>query len=289
MATAALVLTGLTRPVAQFQARSALSGAGFTTSESERLVNHPVRRRIIMLLMVTGSAGLPLVTALIFLIVVNASGGGLTWWSGGGLIVGLVAIYYGAQSVWIERWMSRLIERMLQRYTDLDTRDYAGLLRLRGDYTVSEMAVEEGDWLAGRALMDAGLTREGLLVLGIVRNDGAFIGAPRGDTVINEGNTLLIYGRDSAIKSLDDRRAGLGGQLQHLDAVAQAQQAREEELAADLEQKEAEEEAAAEEAAAEEEAGEGAPRASEEEEDVEERRARRADLMAMVGGRGEEG
>jgi len=46
VATVAFTLTGLSRDVARFQARSALSGTGFTTSEAEAVVGHPVRRRI---------------------------------------------------------------------------------------------------------------------------------------------------------------------------------------------------------------------------------------------------
>jgi len=53
----ALEMTGLSRDVAAFQAQSAFSGVGFTTSESEYVVSHPVRRRIIRILMLLGSAG----------------------------------------------------------------------------------------------------------------------------------------------------------------------------------------------------------------------------------------
>jgi len=45
VATVALTMTGLSRQVARFQARSALTGTGFTTSEAETVVNHPVRRQ----------------------------------------------------------------------------------------------------------------------------------------------------------------------------------------------------------------------------------------------------
>jgi hypothetical protein len=62
-ATAALMLTGLSREVSRFQARSALTVAGFTTSESEAVVQHPVRRRIAMTLMLLGNAGLVTVMA----------------------------------------------------------------------------------------------------------------------------------------------------------------------------------------------------------------------------------
>ena len=58
VATVALTATGLSRETAKFQARSALTGAGFTTTESESVVRHPVRRRIVMWLMLAGSAGI---------------------------------------------------------------------------------------------------------------------------------------------------------------------------------------------------------------------------------------
>ena len=54
----ALRLTGMSSDAARFQARSALTGAGFTTVESEQVLGHPVRRRIISLLMVLGNIGL---------------------------------------------------------------------------------------------------------------------------------------------------------------------------------------------------------------------------------------
>ena len=66
IATIALTMTGVSRQSARFQARSALTGAGFTTSESESMVNHPVRRRIIMWLMLTGNAGIVSVVGLLF-------------------------------------------------------------------------------------------------------------------------------------------------------------------------------------------------------------------------------
>jgi hypothetical protein len=58
VATVALARTGLSREAARFQARSSFTGVGFTTSESERIVRHPVRRRIVLFLMLLGNAGL---------------------------------------------------------------------------------------------------------------------------------------------------------------------------------------------------------------------------------------
>jgi Trk-type K+ transport system membrane component len=58
VATVALTHNGLSKEVSRFQARSAFSGVGYTTREAEQLVNHPVRHRLLLLLMLMGNAGI---------------------------------------------------------------------------------------------------------------------------------------------------------------------------------------------------------------------------------------
>jgi hypothetical protein len=59
-----------------------------------------------------------------------------------------------------------------------------------------------------------------VLVLGISRKDGRFLGAPKGDAVVEPSDTLTLYGKVGDIANLDRRRKGLGGNLQHAEAVA---------------------------------------------------------------------
>ncbi len=234
VATVALTLTGMSQPAARFQARSALTGAGFTTSESERVVNHPVRRRVIMWLMLLGNTGLVLGASLMVLLLSGGEGGLASRWQPLVLLLGgLVALYAAARSQWVEQWMARWIERMLSRHTDIGQRDYANLLRLGGDYRVVELRVDASDWLAGRRLDQLQLAQEGVLVLGITREDGAYRGAPRADDRIEAGDTLLLYGREDSLSDLDARRAGVGGQLRHAEAVARQERVAEQEAARD--------------------------------------------------------
>ncbi len=58
VATVALTMTGMSLEHARFQARSALTGTGFTTSEAEAVVGHPARRRIVMALCSSAVQGL---------------------------------------------------------------------------------------------------------------------------------------------------------------------------------------------------------------------------------------
>jgi hypothetical protein len=51
VATVALTLTGLSEEAATLQARSTFTGIGFTTREAEYVVDHPVRRRIVVTFM----------------------------------------------------------------------------------------------------------------------------------------------------------------------------------------------------------------------------------------------
>lgn len=54
----ALKITGMDIDNARFQALSALTGTGFTTSQSEQILRNKHRKRIIMTLMVLGHIGL---------------------------------------------------------------------------------------------------------------------------------------------------------------------------------------------------------------------------------------
>ena len=53
--TIALMMTGMDRKKASFQALSAFTRAGFTTREAEAVVNNPQRRRIITWLIILGN------------------------------------------------------------------------------------------------------------------------------------------------------------------------------------------------------------------------------------------
>lgn len=225
VATVALTHTGLSRESARFQARSAFSGVGFTTSEAERVVQHPVRRRILMLLMLLGNAGIVTAVASLMLTFVNTGGPGDWLPRILLLIAGLALLWMLATSRWVDQHLSRVISRALRRWTNLDVRDYAHLFRLVGEYGVTEIQVKSGDWMAGKPLSQLNLPDEGILVLGIQRADGTYTGAPTGRTPVHPDDTLILYGRSSLLAELDTRRAGLAGELAHHEAVAKQRSA----------------------------------------------------------------
>jgi K+/H+ antiporter YhaU regulatory subunit KhtT len=233
IATVALAQTGLSRESARFQARSAFTGVGFTTNESEKVVNHPVRRKILLLLMLLGNAGIvTAITSLILSFVGDGERSAMTWRILL-LVAGLVLLWALASSQWIDQHLSRLIGWALNRYTKLEVRDFAKLLRLTGDYAINELQVQRGDWMADRSLQELRLRAEGVAVLGITRRDGAYIGAPDGTTILYPDDTLILYGRGKAIAKLDKRRKGAGGEEEHDQAIAEQEAVAKEEKASD--------------------------------------------------------
>ena len=215
VATIALTVTGLSRQSARFQARSALTGVGFTTSESEAVVNHPVRRRIVLNLMLVGSLGLATVIAGMLAGFMGADNASQAVRRIVLLILGLAAVYALSLNSAIDRRLSQIGVKLLNRYTDLDVHDYVRLLHLSGEYSVKEMATEEGDWIANRPLGELRLRDEGILVLGVVRRDGTYIGIPGKETVIEPGDTAILYGRDDVFSDLAGRPTGAEGDRAH--------------------------------------------------------------------------
>jgi MFS family permease len=223
IATVALTLTGLSRESAKFQARSAFTGVGFTTTEAEKAVNHPLRRRILMLLMLLGNAGIVTAMSSLILTFVNADSPTNWFWRLFWLVLGLGVIWFLATSTWLDQHLSPLISWLLKRWTTIDTRDYARILHLSGDYGVIELEVEPQDWLAHKTLRQLELSDEGVLVLGVQRQEGEYIGTPTGQTVVKPGDTLILYGRSPVLADIDQRDDTGESEEAHSRVVAEQQ------------------------------------------------------------------
>ncbi|MCB0064384.1 MAG: TrkA C-terminal domain-containing protein [Caldilineaceae bacterium] len=224
VATIALAHTGLSRESARFQARSAFTGTGFATHEAEKVVNHPVRRRIILLLMLLGNAGIVSAASTLILTFVTLNQGVHLALKVVLLMTGLTSLWMLGNSEWADRQLSKVVSRALQHFTDIDVRDYASLMHFSDDYRIVEIQINPGDWLADRHLRELRLRNEGVVVLGIVRRDGTYIGAPVGQTKLLAHDTLIAYGRINILESLDRRRQGLPGFLEHQNAVVEQRQ-----------------------------------------------------------------
>jgi NhaP-type Na+/H+ and K+/H+ antiporter len=215
VATVALRTTGLSTEVARFQARSAFTGVGFTTVESEDILAHPAQG-----LMVLSSAGLAGTLASLLQSFTGTTGYRQPAGRIVVLVVGLFALWRLASSSWVDTRLSRAIELVLRRWTALEARDYVRLLQIGGSYSIDEIDVDDDDWVEGRPLRDLRLNREGVVVLGVRRADGRDVGVPSGATTIQAGDTVIVYGEVGQLDEFRDRKEGVSGDEAHERASA---------------------------------------------------------------------
>ena len=204
VATVILVASGMSGESARFQARSAFTGAGFTTNESEAVVAHPLRRRVVMTLMLLGNAG-----------IVAAASGLILGFRGGAtgdgilrvllLLTGVIALVFASRNARVDRRLTAWIGAALRRWTDLPEKDSSALLELPEDRVVAELAIREGDWLAGRPLAELDLRHEGARILGVQRVGGTYDDALDGRSTAAPGDVLILYARRTVVADLDRR------------------------------------------------------------------------------------
>jgi Trk K+ transport system NAD-binding subunit len=219
----ALVMTGLSPQVARFQSRSAFFGVGFTTPEADKVMTNPVRRELVLTLMLLGNAGIITTVSTVVVSLVDADGDagllGQVWFRMLFLAGGVGCLWVLTFSNWLDRYLSPPVAWALRRWTRLDAVDYSELLHLAHDYAVTEFPVMEGGWMAGQALAEMRLGDEGVMILGIQRADGSYVGAPKGTVGVEPGDRVVAYGVLEKLKELETRPTGAGGASAHVAAV----------------------------------------------------------------------
>jgi hypothetical protein len=194
----ALMMTGISWDTASFQAYSAFFGVGFTTKETELVVNHPVRRRIIRDLILAGNVGLTSALATLIVTLLQSSSGGNTMLMLGWLIGGLIVMLFISRLAWFQK----VLDHIIQRTGVVRALDYELLLRIQHGYVVSEIEVPPGTYLAGRTLRDSRPWDRGVVILAIKRDGHTHSGIPARDDLIQAGDVLTAYGKESALQAM---------------------------------------------------------------------------------------
>lgn len=200
----ALELTGLSSEISSFQAQSAFSGVGFTTVESEAIVTHPVRRRIIRILILLGSAGVTTSMATLVLAFMGQTGKDIIS-RGALLFAGILCIFLFARSKHIYRLMKLIIIKALRKWTTLRIYDYEQLFGLGEGYAIAKITVKKDNPFREKPIKDLKPQLEDALILAIYRKIGGkmqFIGAPHGDVMLNVGDELICYAKEEIVNRI---------------------------------------------------------------------------------------
>lgn len=203
VAAVAMRITGLPDNSARFQALSAFTGTGFTTNETEMVVNYPIRRRIVSLLMIIGNMGLVTVFATLVVSLVRTDGdvsaifAQLAW-----LLGGLALLWFLMLSGTADRIMCSLISNVLESTTFLGKRRFHRLVQVGNGYSICEHPVRPdatGEYGSSLASTLANLDLE---LLAVRCASGTLFVGVTGKVQIESGDALVVFGPDAGHEAL---------------------------------------------------------------------------------------
>ncbi len=193
IASVALSLTGLDPKRAFFQALSAFTGTGFTTRDSELVVEHDIRRNIIVMLMILGNAGL--VSVITTLMISFMRTGAKPFIANIGIILLIILIFMRvSQDKGITRKFTKKIQEKLIKSAPFKKRLVEEVLCLAEGYGVAEVTLMEACPDIGKLLSESSFRRMDILVLAIERNSKV-IPAPHASDRLFLNDILICYGK----------------------------------------------------------------------------------------------
>lgn len=202
VASVAMRLTGLPDSVARFQCVSALTGTGFTTRESEMIVNYPIRRRILTTLMIFGNLGLVSVAATFIVAFVasdNTANAMLTQALAIAVAIGAIVIIMTNRT--LDHILCRAVSRVLKSATSLGRRRFNRLLTLENGYSVTEH-IYAGD--PANTVEDLLLDDYPLTLLMVRTGDARDARQAVPSLRLDPGDLLVCYGSDEAHDAFED-------------------------------------------------------------------------------------
>jgi amino acid transporter len=184
--------TGMERRKARFQALSAITGTGFTTTEAESVVNHPKRRSIATWLIFLGTTGLIAIIIAIMLFVryavaVPSSPYIII------MVITIVAIVVLIKSGAVNRLTNGIV-RLIRKRNPSSYLPAEEIVHQVGSYGVARLVVSGATIETTPNLGNTGLGERGVTILAIERMDTA-IPFPREDERLVAGDYLLCYGK----------------------------------------------------------------------------------------------
>jgi len=196
----ALQLTGIEADVARFQALSAFTGTGFTTTEAERVVRHRTRRRIVTILIILGNAGL--VTIIATLVATFTQVTGYSWFFIRLAII-VVSIFILYRLIVTSRFGNRilvLVRKPLLKRILREAPAVEEVYHIGKDWGINLVMIKEKSKNIGRSLADI-IAEEDIEILAVDRAD-EFLPRPDTRETILEGDRLLVYASRESVKRL---------------------------------------------------------------------------------------
>jgi len=196
-----LKLTGLELSKARFQVISILTHTGFTTRESELIVQHPTRRKIASALMIVSYVAQITLITLLFNVLTQATKNILS--TAIALSVMALFVIVVTQSKYLSERFDRVTEKLLKsriKKAGANGR-IEQVLNLSPEFSIYEMVVDTDSFICDKTLRDLKLKEHFIQILKIDRGS-EMIDFPQADTRVLAGDRMIVYGKIDALTKM---------------------------------------------------------------------------------------
>ncbi|MCM3684300.1 TrkA C-terminal domain-containing protein [Mesobacillus subterraneus] len=192
--TSIFVATGLDKKIAKFQVISMLTGTGFTTGESELIIDHPVRRRLGAFLILFGAFSLAvIISAISQLLSDNFFALEIAYIAGG-----LVVLLFLLRAPFTQNFMSKKMKSEMEENYELADLPIRDVLLMDDEDEVREVSIVEDSPFSGKTF-DEIIAREDDLMLLFIKRGDINIRNKSYDTKLEPGDRLVLYGNNPLI------------------------------------------------------------------------------------------
>ena len=195
-------ITGLPDDKARFQVLSILTGAGFTTRESESLISSRMRRRLAQVTMLFGYVfNVTIVSALvnIFFSIKSTQVDNIFV----GIVIPLLIaalVIMLIRTRFVRKRIDRSLSRIAGKIMKQDKDNTVLLMDYIGHDSIANVILKKvPENLRGKTLAEARLKQEHNIMILLVERGGIRQEAAKADTVFMDGDRLTVFGRYSEI------------------------------------------------------------------------------------------
>jgi hypothetical protein len=193
-------LTGLELGKARFQIISILTHTGFTSRESELIVQHPTRRKIASILMIVSYVAQITLITLLFNVLNNASRSLLS--ISIALVAMLLFVILVTKSKYISGRFEQITERLLKnKIKKAGASRIDQILNLSPEFSIYEMIVDIDSPICDKTLREVHLKEHYIQILKIDRGE-EMIDFPTADTRVLAGDRMIAYGKIDALTKM---------------------------------------------------------------------------------------
>ncbi|MEA4939034.1 MAG: TrkA C-terminal domain-containing protein [Christensenella sp.] len=196
-----LKLTGLELNKARFQVISILTHTGFTTRESELIVQHPTRRRIASALMIISYVAQITLITLLFNVLTQASQNILG--TAIALSIMMLFVIVVTQSKYLSERFDKVTEKLLKnKIKKMNSNGrIEQVLNLSPEFSIYELIVDTESFICDKTLQELQMKEHYIQILKIDRGS-EMIDFPRADTKVLAGDRMIVYGKIDALTQL---------------------------------------------------------------------------------------